>query len=120
MTDFNLTKVKKPREHSLLSEMAADIAVNGKGQIMVLHHRPFAFAVDHVSYDPASGDIVFVGSDGTTQDFGMAAPIDARPRLEEAREAALVLIDPAQEKIADFKQVPVVMAGCDAANGTIH
>lgn len=120
MTDFSLTKAKKPREHSLLSEMPADIAVNNKGQIMVLHHRPFAFTVDHVSYDPASGDITFVGADGTTQDFGMAAPLGARPHLEDAQEAALVLIDPKQEKIANFRHVPVVLADHDSTNGTIH
>lgn len=119
MTEFNLTKVKIPLEHSVLSEMAADIAVNGKGQLMVMHHQPFSFTVAHVEYDPASGNIHFIGEDGTAQNFGMAAPPAARERLALVKEAALVLVDPVEEKVAGFKQVPVVTADQTAAK-TVH
>ena len=119
MAEFSMTKVKKPMENSVLAEMVADIAVNGQGQIMVLHQKPFTFAIRHIEYDTDSGDILFIGQDGETQNFGMAAPANTRQRLAIVREAALLLIDREQEKIADFKKVPVITAG-EKNTKTIH
>ncbi|MBI4031857.1 MAG: hypothetical protein HY370_09275 [Proteobacteria bacterium] len=119
MTESRMTKAQNPFEDSVLTEMAADIAVNGKGQIMVMHQKPFAFPVRNIEYHAGSGHIVFVGDSGEEQDFGMTAPENIRGKLEKVREAALCLIDREEEKIAGFKLVPFTVRGTNAGK-TVH
>jgi hypothetical protein len=104
MKGLDFTKMGKVAEGSLLSMMAIDVAINSEAKLCILHDRPFPAALDHIEFDHATGDLYFVGYDGSVRNLGMPAPQNCRARMARAQCAHMMMIT--EQK--GFMVVPVL------------
>jgi hypothetical protein len=113
MKGLEFIKMGQVADGSLLSLMAIDVTINSEAKLCILHDRPFPAALERIEFDHKTGDLHFVGRDGSDRNLGMPVPGSCRERMCRAHCAHMLLIT--DRTSADFKIVPVVHRKQEAA-----
>lgn len=105
MTALDFTKAENITGGSILSTMAVDIAINQDSKICILHDRPFSSPVRNLEFNDQTGELYFMGVDGSLRRFGMPVPVKSRERFARAHAAHFMLMG--KTGVKEMKIIPV-------------
>jgi hypothetical protein len=102
------SRVKDKAEGSLLDSMDIDIAINAKGDMLVIHNKNFKKKISYINYIKKSGQLLFYDFSGKSTDLGMDVPRHTREKIQKVKRASLILMNK-EYKAQDHCSVPVVI-----------
>lgn len=91
----------------MTDRMNVDLMINRDSRVWLAHDRPFPGILQWVEYDVDAQSLVFVTSDGKTQDLGLTIHPPLRKYLRLATTIDTILYR--DKKIQDFYSVPLVV-----------
>ncbi len=96
---------------SLTAGMNVDLVANAKGQVWVMHDRPFPGQLKWMEFDPGAATLDFIRHDGTMLDLGMTVdPVIAGHMRQASQGNVIYQVD---EVMKDLYIVPLVVRTTD-------